>query len=533
MRKRILIIVILALVIASIGAGLMVRATIKSVPALFERNAELKAQGYYMGAFEFKMLGVVYYLNEGDYLKAYTTLRRIITEMKTTEGLLKMPQGGSAEERMAFLLDRQDPTTGAFMDPQYPIFTYIGPTLNIVDVLDDLSQQIGRPLKLKYPFHFLDEIQTPQQLRAYLDPLLYINESWADMGGPGPYGAGASEMAAFGGLEQRGLYSFSEAWKNTLRQWFYQTQDPNTGYWGVRIGTPSNWRQNLDPNSTYHIIKFVVDEWGENRDPKYPLRYAATLAHSILKSLTAPIPRDPTEQHAWGLDQSQGARMITRRLWPHLSDSEKEQVRTAMQTWLTERYRLFRPTSGGFAIHTSDTQSDVDGTSTALLLLRATGSLLGTQERERLWGHIAPAKQVRTEIHNWKDVSLPTSAQVNSVRIYKNTPPTDNTYDDTHLEQIIYPKDTPILDVMDLRQNIDKFIASDGQALGNWVAKESLRDKALDLRRKIKTVPVSQGALNLGQIGKNHPDAKRFYVIGYDLFQVPCFRMEFVKVNNP
>ncbi|MBT4137001.1 MAG: hypothetical protein HOE48_03750, partial [Candidatus Latescibacteria bacterium] len=284
MRKRILLFLVLALAISGIGAGLMVRATIKSVPTLFERNAELKAQGYYMGEFEFKMLGVIYHLNEGDYLKAYITLRRIITEMETTEGLLKMPQGGSAEERMAFLLNRQDPSTGAFMDPRYPIFTYIGPTINMVDVLDDLSQQTGRPLKLKYPLYFLEEIRPPKQLRVYLESLLYINESWAGMGGPGPYGAGASEMAAFGGLERRGLYSFSEEWKNTLRRWFYETQDPNTGYWGVRIGTPSNWRQNLDPNSTYHIIKFVVDEWGENRDPKYPLRYAATLAHSILKS---------------------------------------------------------------------------------------------------------------------------------------------------------------------------------------------------------------------------------------------------------
>ena len=47
------------------------------VPKLFKRDAELKAKGYYMGEFEFKMVDSQYYLNEGHYLDAYRTLRRI------------------------------------------------------------------------------------------------------------------------------------------------------------------------------------------------------------------------------------------------------------------------------------------------------------------------------------------------------------------------------------------------------------------------------------------------------------------------
>ncbi len=534
MRKRILVALTAAAVIAGLAAGLSVRAAIQGVPRLFERNAELKAQGYYMGEFEFKMLGVLYYLNEGRYVKAYTTLRRIRREMETTQGLARMPEGASPEKLMAFLLERQDPTTGAFMDPGYPFFTYIAPTLNVVDALEGLARQTGQPLRLRHPLRFLDEIRTPEQLRAYLGPLLYIQETWAGMGGPGPYGPGISELATPDELERNGLYGFSDEWKDALRQWFYETQDPATGYWGVRIGSADQWRQNPDPNSTYHILKLVLDEWGENRSARYPLRYAGTLARSLLKSLDAPIPDDPVEQHEWGLCQSQGATMITRYLWPHLSEPEQEQVRRAMRTWLTSRYRLFRPADGGFTYYTSAHQSDIDGTANALGLLRATGSLSGTRERDRLWGEAIAAipEPIRTEVRRWEDAALPVSAEANSVRIYRNAPPAGDTYDDADLVQIIYPKDSPVLDVMDLRQRVAGFIAAEGQGFGNWTSKEGLRDRPLDLRREVRTVPVSHDGLDLARIARDHPDARRFYAIGYDLFQAPVFRTEFVKVDG-
>jgi hypothetical protein len=62
--KRILVVMTTVVIVAGLAAGLSVRATIKAVPRLFKRNAELKAQGYYMGEFEFKMVAVIYYLNE-------------------------------------------------------------------------------------------------------------------------------------------------------------------------------------------------------------------------------------------------------------------------------------------------------------------------------------------------------------------------------------------------------------------------------------------------------------------------------------
>ncbi len=60
-RKRLLFALLAALCALLLAAGLTIRSTVDSVPRLFRRNAELKAQGYYMGEFEFKMLASQYH----------------------------------------------------------------------------------------------------------------------------------------------------------------------------------------------------------------------------------------------------------------------------------------------------------------------------------------------------------------------------------------------------------------------------------------------------------------------------------------
>jgi hypothetical protein len=529
-----LALMVLATVIVVTGliVGLTVRSAVKSIPGLFKRSAALKVQGYYTGEFEFKMLSVAYYLNEGSYLKAYTTFRRIRKEMETTRGLPKMPSQASPKEMLTFLLDRQDPNTGAFSDASYPFLSYISPTLNLVAEMDDLAKKTGQPLKLKYPIRFLDEIRTPRQLHAFLDSLLYIKEFWADMSGPGPYIAG-TELAYFDVLESSGVYRFSDEWKDALRQWFYETQDPETGLWGVRIGSPRKWRQNPDMTSTFHIIHLVLDDRGNDQSQKYPLRYAGPMVRNLLKRLDKPVPTTPTKQHGWSLEQAQGARMVT-KLWAHLPEIGKEQARAAMRSYLTVRYsQFFRPVDGGFALYTSSTRGDVDGVSTALSLLRATGSLPGTRERDLLWGKIiASAPQpMRKDIRGWEEAALPPPTDVNSLRIYKNALPAGDGYDDAGLLQIVYQGNPPVLDLMDLRQKTGGFLATTEQAYGNWASKESLRDRFLDLKREIKAIPVSRGGLDLARIAKDHPDVRRFCVVGYDIFQVPVVRVEFVRTG--
>jgi hypothetical protein len=531
MIKRILLVLLALFCVVALAAGLSLRSTIKSVPRLFRSNAELKAQGYYMGEFEFKMVASQYYLHEGRYLEAYRTLQRIDEEMRSKRGLVRLQENATPEQQMAFLLDRQDPATGAFMDSRYPVFTYFAPTCNVIDALMGLSRETGRPLQLKHPLRFLDDFRTPDQLRAYLDSLLYLDDLSARLPGPGPYGPGVSELAAFAELEEAGVCRFSDEWETALRRWFYETQDSGTGFWGARIGTADRWRQKADINSTFHILKLVLDERGNHQSQRFPLRYGGTLARGILSSMDVPIPEDTAEQHDWGLKQYQGAKILTQFLWPHLAEPDRAEARRKFRSMLVQSCRLYRPSEGGFAYYTSDPKADVDGTGLAMGVLRVVGVLPGTWERERLWGKGTEATltPIRMVLQHWEQASLPTAGAVQSFRVYRDRLPSDNTYEDVNLVQIIYPDGAQGCDVMDLRQGLGRYLGAAGPIFGNWESKKSLQDLPLDLDREIRTIPVTRRAFDLAKIAGDHPASKRFYVVGYDIVQVPVLSLVFVR----
>ncbi|WP_201781968.1 hypothetical protein [Pseudobacteroides cellulosolvens] len=129
--------VILVILIAfGIYLGLRTKTQIKE---LFRMNKELQEQGYYMAEFEFKMLGIAYYLDKGHYLTSLSRINHLHNQLKTKNGLIKVPKFKNKEEEMQFYLNLQNPKTGAFMDESYPYCTYTGPTGNVLEHLDALA----------------------------------------------------------------------------------------------------------------------------------------------------------------------------------------------------------------------------------------------------------------------------------------------------------------------------------------------------------------------------------------------------------
>jgi hypothetical protein len=524
---RILVVLAAALTTAA-GAG----GCVKSPPKLFKRNAELKAQGYYMAEFEFKMEAALYHLNEGSYWQAYRTLRRISYEMETLEGLVKVPQQASSEELTAFLLGRQNAETGAFMDSHYPFFTFIGPTANVLDQLESLAAKTGKPIQLKYPLRFIEQIRTPEQLRSYLDSLLYFKERWAKkFGGPTPYCPGVSELSyeTLKSFERFGGFEFSEGWWDALNQWYYAAQDPKTGFWGARIGDKDKWSQALDIDSTSHILAHFLGDRGEARDAKYPLRYAEPLALTLLTEASTPIPEDAVGQHEWNLRQAHAAKIVTRWLWPTLSEPLREQTLAGMSKWLETRFAMYRPNEGGFAVDSSSPAADIDATTTALSFLGNIGFIPGTWQRERLRGMSTTSQPpiARFLLGRWEDAALPSSLEVNSIRVYADNAPATDSWDDSTLVQIIYPRETQIPDIMDLRQGLVRYASAAGGEFGNWTTKASLKDSPLALDRTAKLIPVVKGSLNLAPLAGHRSEKRRFFVVGVDRFQVPIFRHEY------
>ncbi len=520
-----------------IGLGTMVTGCV-SPGKMFRRNAELKAQGYYLAEFEFKMEAALYHLNEGSYWEAYQTLRRIKHELETTEGLHRIPPQASPEELLDFLLARQAPETGAFMDPAYPYFTYIGPTANVLETIETLANQTGRPPTLRYPLRFLDQLRSPEQLTAYLDSLLYFQELWADrFGGPTPFCPGASELSqdSLELFERVGGYRFPDGWKETLLTWFARHQDPKTGFWGARIGTAERWRQALDIDSTAHILKLFLDERGEPRDPRFPLSHADALAQTLLGEADTTVPEGAVDQHEWALRQAHAAKIFVRYLWPRISPATKSRFLALAPVWLERRFTMFRPDHHGFAVDSSSPLADIDATGMGIALLRHLGGLPGTWERARLWGEVLEGTVPTTQLalDRWEDAVVPPLAEVNSLRVYADQAPQPETLDDAALVQLVYPKDTLVLDLLELRLQLVAFLETEGGELGNWDSKASLKELPLALDGPPRAVPVVRGALDLGSLAASHPKVKRFIVLGVDRLQVPRQQLEFSLREAP
>src|SRR3989304_5035198 len=174
-KKSILLLLIVLLSFPIIG--LFVKNRIRTqVKDLFRMNKVLQEEGYYMGEFEFKMMGIIYYL------------------------------------------DLQNPKTGAFMDDSFPYCTFNEPTENVIAHLDELAKKMGVPLKLKYPLKYLERINPPEKPYEFLDDVSYIG--WFGSRFPETTFVFARSLASDwndeGVIGQNNLYSFSNDFKTAL-----------------------------------------------------------------------------------------------------------------------------------------------------------------------------------------------------------------------------------------------------------------------------------------------------------------------------
>ena len=165
------LIILLILVFTTFFTVFHVRTQMKD---LFRMNKDLQKESYYMGNFELKMLSLAYYLDKGHYFKALSGINKLHKQLEIKENLIKVPEFNNKEEELEFYLSLQNPKTGAFIDDSIPYFTYNEMTENILIHLDALTQEMGRPLQLKYPLKYLDEINTPEKLTTFLDDVSHV-----------------------------------------------------------------------------------------------------------------------------------------------------------------------------------------------------------------------------------------------------------------------------------------------------------------------------------------------------------------------
>lgn len=529
MRKKKIIIIMSAIAaILVIGSGLYVYRSMASVSEMFRLNGELQAEGYYMAEFEFKMLGCAYYLDKGQYLTAFSKLNSLHEELKTKKGLIKVPNFANKKEEMEFYLSQQNPQTGAFMDDSYPIIYYLEPTLNILDHLEQLAQQTGLPLRLKYPLKFLDEINTPEELKGVLDDLSTVG--WIGAKLPKTNYMMASCYHNYGQLERNNLYTFSPEWKHALLQWFYENQDSKTGYWGPRLRNSGELLNEGDLSPTYKIVTMFVDEQGNNIYPEFPLRYQEEMLKTTLHKISEPMPDDAdlAELHEWQLTRYHGIKLLTCYLWNGVSSENKNEVRKILENIMKSKFeKFYLEKDGAFSYYPDSKEATVEGTGDMLGFLDIIGAL--SEEKQRLlWG--SPEQSLTdlgeyqvAELEESNLAMLKDSQGLNSLRIYSTDPGSGNFT--SGIVCVYYPRTTSVLDIVDLLPKMKRWLNSTSQNMGNWTSKEVVLQRLEAV--PIEQVPVYNEKIPLDVINGILQKNKEITIIGFDVLQIPRYKITF------
>jgi hypothetical protein len=496
---------------------------------MFKLNGELQAEGYYMAEFEFKMLGCAYYLDKGRYITALSKLNELHKQLKTREGLVKVPDFADKKEEMEFYLSRQNPKTGAFMDDSYPTFLYLEPTLNVVDHLELLAEETDQPLRLKYPLKFLDGINSPDRLKALLDDLSSVG--WVGSKLPKTNYMMASCYHNYDELERNNLYAFSPEWKQALLEWFYLNQDSKTGYWGPRLRSTGELLNGGDLSPTYKLVKMFADEQGNNSHPEFPLRYKDEMLATTLRKLSEPMPEDAdlAEIHEWQLTRYHGVKLLTHYLWNGASSENKNVARIHMESIMKNKFeKFYLENEGAFTYYPGSKEATLDGTGDAVSLLNIIGALSKDRQRS-LWG--SPDQSITNlgsyEVSELKESDLAVllnSPGLNSLRFYRTDPGSgDYTTDVVFLS---YPRETRVLDIMDLLPKVKQWLNKTPQNMGNWNSKEAIVKDMETMQ--IEPVPVFKGELPLKPANEVLRNNRELTVIGFDVLQVPRYKLSFV-----
>lgn len=528
--RKILFPVAIAILTVAVLFGIVIGLKVKSqMKDLFRMNDDLKAQGYYMGDFEFKMLSFSYYLDKGSYMKALFGINKLHNELISKEGIIKIPQFSSKEEEMEFYISLQNPKTGAFIDDSYPYCTYNEVTENILLHLDALAKETEQPLKLKYPLKYLDEINTPEKLTEFLDDVSHVG--WISNRFPQTSYVFARSLLSYcngeGVIAKNNLYDFSPEFEKTLLQWFYQSQDTETGFWGPKS---KNGKRLLrkDLNNTASIIKTFVDENGNDIYPEFPLKYKDRLFQTTLEVLSEPMPTDDelAEWHEWSLKMGKGSAMLVRYLWKDASSIDKDKAKELFKAFIKNSFeKHYIANEGAFSYNPNSQNATIDGTGSKISLLTNLG-FFSTERQEYLWDN--PQKSIvdlgTYQISSFSKDDFDIIAnykEVNSIRLYRS----DVDFNDvSDICYVVYPQKPVVLDALDLAQKVKHWIRTTSQTMGNWTSKETVIDNLESVQGE--TVPVYE---NYPLEGMNDilRENNIIVAVGYDYLQLPRYKIKF------
>lgn len=528
MRKKISITVIsLILVFVAFGAFRSIQVK-NQVKELFKLNKQLQKEGYYMADFEFQMLGFSYLLDNGEYSKSLNALSDYHSKLMNRDGLLKIPDFNNKQEEMEFFLNLQNPKTGAFIDESVPYCVYWEISQNIFNHIETLLDSTSAPLQLKYPLYFLDDINTPEKLNAFLNDISYVG--WIASKFPQTsfhFARNLLDCAKQDNiLERHNLYSFSPAWKHTLLKWMYDFQDSSSGMWGPKSRRTGELIK-YDLNNTASILKAYRDNDGNDLYADFPLRYTDRLFANALQILSEPYPADADELgviHEWNLKKVKGFKMILRFLWNDLSKQNKQAMEHLLEDFVKISFdKYYVKAEGAFSYYPDSKHASADGFSN--MIFDDIGAFSYTKQK-KLFGESIDSipNHGSIKIKNFKSFVkniLKSDMKINSFRFYKTKP--DSTKLTENVWALYYPNNSGVLDVTELVPNLVAWADSTTLSIGNWTSVAEKKGELEKLNIKKPIILLENNIENVFEVEEN------MYCVGFDLLQIPKF---IVKCNS-
>ena len=311
--------------------------------------------------------------------------------------------------------------------------------------------------------------------------------------------------------------------------WFYDNQDPETGFWGPRSRKNGKLLK-IDLNNTSSIIKAFVDDTGQNLSASFPLRYTSELFATTLDVLSQPMPADHEldELHEWNLVNSKGLKMLVRYLWHDASQEHKDSARKIMEVYVKIKFeKYYIADEGAFSYYPGADHASLDGLSGILGFFRDIGAF-SREKQQSLWNvseqdsfpsqivHVSQITEQDVEaIVNWRNV--------NSIRVYEPAPDSESYL--SHVAGIMYPQDTLYLDAADLLPRIRNWLETTSQSMGNWVSKDVLLQE--EVLQDVQTVNLITNHFPLDAANDILHTHKEVVVIGFDILQIPVYQVTF------
>ncbi|MDB4583590.1 hypothetical protein N9164_10595 [Draconibacterium sp.] len=529
-RKKILITTTILFLVFVFLSGIGISFRVKNqVKALFKLNKELQEEGYYMAEFEFKMVGFGYYLDKGQYVKSLRMLSDYHNQLSNKERLIKIPEFKNNQEEINFYIRLQNPKTGAFIDESAPFCTYYEISQNVINHMEALADSTTAPLKLKYSLKFLDEINTKEKLTAHLDEISYVG--WLASQFPQTtfhFARNLLDIARPGStLERNNLYTFSPEWKHALLKWMYDFQDTTSGMWGPK-NKLTNELTKFDLNNTASILKSFRDNEGNDLHHEFPLKYQDKLFKSSIEQLSEPFPDedDLDEIHEWNLRQTKGIAMLLRYLWKDAPDENKRNAEKIIARNIDICFaKYYIKKEGAFSYYPNAKHASCDGNTN--LIFSHIGAF-SYKKQKKLWGD--PSENVKdiqevilNEIKASDLDSVVNIPNVNSIRLFLNKPNLEKLTDSVWA--VFYPKDTLVLDIMELVPNIVQWAETSSLSMGNWTSMAEIKKKYSTLN--IKKPVIYRSKLPIKEINKKFVASSELYAIGFDKLQIPRYMVKY------